>query len=822
MSRVALVFVALLVVASIGERQADVASAAGATTHLAWGTSPSNGVATVPSGSSFVIEARDGSNALNAADGTTQVQLSLQAPVEPAGVRSTARVVVSASGVGGTPPTSAQFAALDAFASAAPSSLRADFNPENGTLRRLTGSGGALRGPDPRTPSEIAADFLGSVSGAAGMSRSFVASLEEEKVDTTPSTGLSVVHYAQHASGLPVFEAHARIGIAADGRVVSYNANLFPDAGLPSGPALVDVAGAIAAASAAVGPPGAIPLSGPDMALLASFYTPVVVPVLVPTSEGSMSAWRVSIVQEFASWLVLVNAHNGAVLQVFDFTADVGPEGDVFLDDPVAGPQTTVPFVGDMPSPRDTWIGANFDTNCVSCTAGNNVTAVVAHENIYNTVFATSPTLEFKFPWTNKWAESEDYVTDRLAAVTTLFYVNNVVHDWFYDLGFTEGAGNFQSSNFGGPGYGDDPIFAYSQYGATTCNLTVLNCRNSAFFSFSYDGYRSRMYMFLFDTPERSDTTVDGDTIIHEYSHGLSTRIIGPTSVSGVQSGAMGEGWGDYFATSYYDDPVVFEYSTSNPVSGKRHFSYEGHPWTYSHLCQTTFPTGESPRCEVHADGEIWTAALWDLRKVMVVAHGAGGAAMTDQLVVSGIKLTPANPDMLQARDAILAADLAENAGANKCRIWQAFATRGMGVGATTDGDDDTSVTDSFATHPSCGSAVALTCNEALTQTVTAGIATWTGCTISEPGSGYTIRASSSSPVALAPVDSAAFDQTDRAYDATCNGTLDTQDALALMRHLAGFTTGVLPAGPCTGKTTDDILDIGDPVAIRRRVSGID
>lgn len=37
---------------------------------------------------------------------------------------------------------------------------------------------------------------------------------------------------------------------------------------------------------------------------------------------------------------------------------------------------------------------------------------------------------------------------------------------------------------------------------------------------------------------------------------------------------------------------------------------------------------------------------------------------------------------MIQARDAILDADVALTGGANKCAIWTAFAKRGLGSGA--------------------------------------------------------------------------------------------------------------------------------------------
>jgi hypothetical protein len=87
---------------------------------------------------------------------------------------------------------------------------------------------------------------------------------------------------------------------------------------------------------------------------------------------------------------------------------------------------------------------------------------------------------------------------------------------------------------------------------------------------------------------------------------------------------------------------------------------------------------------QVHNAGSVWCAALWEARANMVVKHGFGiGNQLILQLVTDGMKLSPANPNFLQARDAIIQADLVNNAGANRSELWAAFAKRGMGASAT-------------------------------------------------------------------------------------------------------------------------------------------
>ena len=73
------------------------------------------------------------------------------------------------------------------------------------------------------------------------------------------------------------------------------------------------------------------------------------------------------------------------------------------------------------------------------------------------------------------------------AAVTNLFYTNNWLHDWYYDAGFDEAAGNAQTDNFGRGGIAGDSIFAEAQ---------DFSGSNNANMSTPADGQRPRMRMF--------------------------------------------------------------------------------------------------------------------------------------------------------------------------------------------------------------------------------------------------------------------------------------------------------------------------------------
>ena len=69
---------------------------------------------------------------------------------------------------------------------------------------------------------------------------------------------------------------------------------------------------------------------------------------------------------------------------------------------------------------------------------------------------------------------------------------------------------------------------------------------------------RMQMYLWTITTPNR-DGDFDNGIIIHEYGHGVSTRLTGGPSNSsclgGTQSGGMGEGWSDWWSIVFTHKP---------------------------------------------------------------------------------------------------------------------------------------------------------------------------------------------------------------------------------------------------------------------------
>ena len=78
----------------------------------------------------------------------------------------------------------------------------------------------------------------------------------------------------------------------------------------------------------------------------------------------------------------------------------------------------------------------------------------------------------------------------QMAAIAQLFYDVNFLHDWYYDAGFNEAAGNAQNDNYGRGGLGGDSMKAEAQdFGG----------KNNANMSVPSDGGRPRMQMYVWD-----------------------------------------------------------------------------------------------------------------------------------------------------------------------------------------------------------------------------------------------------------------------------------------------------------------------------------
>ncbi|HET8838613.1 MAG TPA: T9SS-dependent M36 family metallopeptidase [Flavobacteriaceae bacterium] len=201
--------------------------------------------------------------------------------------------------------------------------------------------------------------------------------------------------------------------------------------------------------------------------------------------------------------------------------------------------------------------------------------------------------------------------------------------------------------------------------------------------------------------PFQKDGDLDNGVVAHEFGHGISNRLTGGPAQAGCLQNdeQMGEGWSDFFGLVITIEPGdegtdargYATYVINQPVTGVglRQFRYSTdmsvNPFTYGDVPSQFNVRGS------HGVGSIWATILWDLNWALIdqygfdpdIYNGNGGNNIAMQLVIDGLKLQPCSPGFVDGRDAILAADMAENGGANQCLIWSVFARRGVGYGAS-------------------------------------------------------------------------------------------------------------------------------------------
>ena len=104
-----------------------------------------------------------------------------------------------------------------------------------------------------------------------------------------------------------------------------------------------------------------------------------------------------------------------------------------------------------------------------------------------------------------------------MAAITQLFYTTNWLHDWWYDSGFVEAAGNAQADNYGRGGADSDPLKASAQDGAKQ------GLRDNAYMETPADGESPEMHMFVWSpmTSEVELTVMGQDVPTGQAAFGL-------------------------------------------------------------------------------------------------------------------------------------------------------------------------------------------------------------------------------------------------------------------------------------------------------------
>ena len=290
------------------------------------------------------------------------------------------------------------------------------------------------------------------------------------------------------------------------------------------------------------------------------------------------------------------------------------------------------------------------------------------------------------------------WTANRRQSAVQAFYFANRFHDHLASLGFA----GFE---------GADPVLVEVHNGAGRGLV------NNASMYTPPEGRSPRMELRMFGSTRfrAMNAADDASVVYHEYTHGLSNRLVtdagGRGALNSPQAGAMGEGWSDYYAKDFIVEQFPgLDTATPGEVDMGTYTDNVAHTIRSQAL---DCPVGAAPAAcpaagsagsggftygdfgkiagepEVHADGEIWAQTLWDLR-------AAVGIPAARRLITDGMRLSPPEPTFLDMRNAILLADQAAGGGLRET-IWAVFAQRGMGYFATAEPLQD------FSTPPGPG-----------------------------------------------------------------------------------------------------------------------
>ena len=624
-----------------------------------------------------------------------------------------------------------------------------DMDPVTGTPRQVARLDGTLTGPSSASAKDVALGYVSAHAAAFGLTASDIARLTLAR-DYVDIAGIHHLSFTQSADGIPLFGNGLKANVTKDGRLVNVTGS--PAAGLTA-PGRVRSLSPSAAVEAAK--------RGAGEKIVTQGDRDVTKNVLFKTAGSVRRAIETVTMSGTNPALSVVDAQTGRILYRSYLSSDFasGPATTATPVDPAASAKAgatalvydvypMAPGAGGVAKVVDLtakgWLGANAQR-----LIGNNVHTYIdindndlagSNEEIHpgkdsyqfalkRTNPAGEPCAAYVCTWYPNIANSWQKNAARSSA-QNFYYINNW-HDYLQKapIGFTEAAGNFQKVNSSGNGLGGDPVLDQNLDGAALDNgLPDEFHIDNANFATPPDGQSPTMQMYLFHQPGltfEEDPFIAtmgsdaADVVYHEYTHGLSHRLVVDASnnpaLDSAQGGSMGEAWSDWYAMDYLvnqglvaDKPAAGDVIVGDYVEAGHTIRTEGIDCpvgSTSARCPGTSVTGPggytygdfakifAVRGDPHAAGEVWAQTLWDVRAAL-------GAKRAESLVTRGMELSPTFPSMLDMRNSILAADTAVYGGADLKTLWKVFAKRGMGFFAASLSGDDVNPVEDFSTPP--------------------------------------------------------------------------------------------------------------------------
>lgn len=391
-----------------------------------------------------------------------------------------------------------------------------------------------------------AREYAGRQAALLGVNRSAIDSADARVIHDSAG-GASIVRLRQSLGGVEVFNRQLNVMIGANGEHIATSGYFAPQTTTGSRrllgaaqavvSAVADAGGSVlAAALAPAGRKGSYESFRKVAAgALNLSRDPRAKPVYFPLADRLVAGWYVEVIGSASdgtanAWGTVISAEDGSVLFRKNLVEQAVHSYRVFADaSGIRQPFDTpignglAPFPGaafNVVQPRvsatanlvtldsgpistnDPWLPAGATT-----TTGNNTDAYLDTGLLFGAPLTATLTDGYQprtsdvratltGPATFDHAITADAdpanATIRQASIVNLFYVNNWLHDIFYDRGLNEAAGNAQTSNYGRGGEEGDAILAEGQDASGRNNANMLT---------PADGSSPRMQMYLFDGP---------------------------------------------------------------------------------------------------------------------------------------------------------------------------------------------------------------------------------------------------------------------------------------------------------------------------------
>jgi extracellular elastinolytic metalloproteinase len=611
----------------------------------------------------------------------------------------------------------------------APTVTIQEFDPIRGNPRvvRVESVPAALQ--DAGSYVQRALAFVSQVKDVLGLAPGQPPEFDPAPTEAVTSGGARAVHLQQKYKGIPIFQSAEAVRFdAADALTEAVGALVTVAGDLETAPPL-SVEEAVNAAARHVAQPGPDELGGvdgfgqplpPPVTVEVANFQPTVTTSFLSTPERATVldkgpftkdisasliwfpvggdprlAWEVllTLPAQNGRFRVAVDATDGQILYAHNEQQTLRAIGNVFVDTPEQG-RSQIGFPrpwSDYPLPVPADLQNTNPVDWVPADATTAGSSANAHLGDSGPVLAGQRQADGTALFNPTLADGDDQ------KVLNIFYLNCFMHDFFYLLGFRSQDGNFERA---ASGIGGDPVDARAHSGAVW---------GTANFITPADGLSPTMNMGLVTTTGRH-TAFDASVVFHEYTHGLTNRLVGGATnthaLDAPQSKGMGEGWGDYIACTITGRPVVAAWVVNNSA-GIRAFRYDdSFPAATNNF--SSLGTGRYTATAPHNIGEIWCATLMQMnRNLRGPLSGAGlsGDQFGLQLVVDALKLAPANPSFLDMRDAILAALAAKQDAGQlgstppepvRGAVLAAFEKYGMGLQARSNGAQLTGIVSDF------------------------------------------------------------------------------------------------------------------------------